>query len=164
MNEWVDIPNFPKYEISPRGMVRNKASGRILRPQENQYGLVFVGMLNEDGFQRHRGLGRLTACAFIPQDLESFDTPINVDGNRWNCGVGNLMWRPRWFAIQYHIQFKRRYSYPIDTKIRDAATGDIYENSWEVVTTFGLLEKELVTAIGYRTYVWPTYQLFEVVE
>lgn len=164
MREWEPIPGFPNYDVSPIGMVRNRRSGRVIRPQETQLGLVFVGMMDEDGEQRQRGLARLVAQAFIPQELEVFDTPINVDGNRWNNHVGNLMWRPRWFAILYHRQFTgHRYEFPIDEPLRDLNTGEIYDNSWVVTVEFGLLEKELVNAIEFRTYVWPTYQLFEVV-
>lgn len=164
MEEWATIPKFPLYEVSSTGLVRNRGSGRILRLQKTQSGGVFVGMLDEEGYQKQRGLARLVARAFIPQDLPSFDTPINVNGDRWNCGVDNLMWRPRWFAIQYHLQFKRRYPYPIDSPMLDVGSGEVYHDSWEVVRMFGLLEKELVAATQLRTYVWPTYQVFEVVD
>lgn len=160
---WVVIEDFPGYSVNPLGQVRNNITSRILRQQHNQFGVVFVGLVDTDGYQRQRGVAKLVAHTFIPQDLELFDTPINVDGDRWNNHVDNLMWRPRWFAIQYHMQFKQRYPYPVHSPIREISSGDIYRNSWAVVLSFGLLEKELVTAMALRTYVWPTYQVFELV-
>jgi hypothetical protein len=111
--------------------------------------------------QVHRGLARLIAKLFIPQRLEAFDTPINLDGDRKNCSVDNLMWRPRWFAITYHMQFKERWPEPIEVPLRDMESGDLYDNSWQVVTTFGLLEKDVVQSVENYTVVWPTYQRFQ---
>lgn len=161
---WVSIEGFPDYSVNPLGQVCNNDTGRILRQQHNQFNVVFVGLLDPEGHQKQRGVARLVARAFIPQDLESFDTPINVDGDRWNNSVDNLMWRPRWFAIQYHMQFKRRYPYPVDSPLRELTSGDVYRNSWEAVLMFGLLEKDLVTSMELRTYVWPTYQVFEMID
>lgn len=162
--EWGYIDGFPDYSVNSAGDVRNDRTGRILRQQQNQFGVVFVGMLNPYGEQKQRGVALMVAHAFLPQDLESFNTPINVDGNRWNCDVQNLMWRPRWFAIRYHQQFRRRYPYPIESPIREVSSGDIYRDSGEVAVRFGLLEQEVVTSIELRTYVWPTYQVFELAD
>lgn len=160
-DEWAAIEGFPSYGVNRLGQVCNFSTGRILRLQQNQYGVVFVGMLDADGWQKQRSVVRMVAHAFLPQDLEAFDTPIQIDGDRWNCEVGNLAWRPRWFAIRYHQQFKRRYPFSIQAPIRDIGSGDIYRDSWVVVRTFGLLEEDLVVSIELRTYVWPTYQIFE---
>ena len=164
MTEWEYIDGFPGYVVNPLGQVQNEHTGRILRPQRNQFDVAFVGLIDEEGHQKQRSIALLVASAFIPQDLESFNTPINLDGDRQHCSVDNLMWRPRWFAIQYHQQFKRRYPYPIDTPIRDLGTDEIYADSGHVFTTFGLLERDLVTAIELRTYVWPTYQTFDLAD
>jgi len=161
MEQWKVIPEFPRYEVSDRGRVRNTDTERIMRVKINQYGVVGVGLMR-DGEQHHRSLPLLVAKAFIPNDKPPFDTPINLDGNRHNNEVENLAWRPRWFAIQYNRQFQRRYDNPIVVPIRDINTGDVYRDSFAVCTTFGLLERDLVLSIMNRTFVWPTYQQFEV--
>jgi hypothetical protein len=38
--------------------------------------------------------------------------------------------------------------------------GDVYQDSWHVATTFGLLEEDVVGAVENYTVVWPTYQRF----
>lgn len=162
MDEWARIEGFPGYGVNRLGQVCNLSTGRILRLQQNQVGVVFVGMMDEDGWQKQRGVARMVAHAFLPQDLDAFDTPIQIDGDRWNCDLSNLAWRPRWFAIRYHLQFKRRYPFPIDEPIREANSGDVYRDSWEATCMFGLLEEDLVASIELRTYVWPTYQIFEL--
>jgi NUMOD4 motif len=164
MTDWVPIDGYPLYSVDSLGQVRNDRTNRILRPKINQFGVVNIGLMGEDGVQHHRSLALLVARTFIPQELEAFDTPINLDGNRWNCAVDNLMWRPRWFAIQYHRQFKERYYEPIPVPIRNLADNQVFPDSMAVCITFGLLEKDLVRSIEMRTYVWPTYQMFDLAD
>lgn len=164
MSDWVVIEEFPRYSVNPWGQVRNDRTDRILAPRMNQFGLVYVGMMGSDGLQHQRSLALLVVSTFLPQDLPAFNTPINLDGDRWNCALDNLMWRPRAFAIRYHMQFRRRYPFPIDVPLREINTNEIYRNSWEVCIRFGLLERDLVESIEHRTYVWPTYQQFDLAD
>jgi hypothetical protein len=117
-----------------------------------------------DGVQHHRSVPLLVAKAFIPQPSGPFDTPINRDGDRHNNHVENLIWRPRWFAIKYNHQFKYPYDQPIYQPIIDLKSGDVYADSLACAKENGLLEEDLVLSILNRTYVWPTYQEFGVLE
>jgi hypothetical protein len=160
---WKLIRNFPGYSVSDYGRIRADKSGRILSLSENQFGLLQVGLMR-DGVQYHRSVPLLVAKAFLPETSPPFDTPINLDGNRHNNHVTNLVWRPRWFAIKYNQQFKIPCETPILSSVVDIKTGEISENSFEAAKRYGLLEKDLVFSILNRTYVWPTYQEFGVVE
>jgi len=104
------------------------------------------------------------AKAFLPSVPGPFDTPINLDGDRHNNRVENLAWRPRWFAVKYNQQFRHPYEEPIDDPIMDDRTHEISPNSLECAKRYGLLEQDLVQSIMARTYVWPTYQRFIVIE
>jgi hypothetical protein len=160
---WHPIDDFPEYSVSNYGRVKSDKFDRIMALSVNQFGSVFVGMMR-DGLQRHRAVARLVAIEFLPPTYEPFDTPINLDGNRFNNHVDNLMWRPRWFAIKYHRQFREPYEYPIDRPIVNIADGSVSQNSLAAAIKYGLLEQEIVFAILNRTYVWPTYQEFQVAE
>lgn len=161
--EWKAIRNFENYSISNLGRVRFEKSGRILALNQNQFANVYVGLFR-DGTQYHRSVALLVAKAFIPRQFGPYDTPINLDGDRWNNRVDNLVWRPRWFAIRYNQQFRHPYINPIPYPIQDVKTGVVSENSFDCATRYGLLESDLVLSILNRTYVWPTYQEFTVVE
>jgi hypothetical protein len=117
-----------------------------------------------DGIQHHRSVPLLVAKAFLPYVSGPFDTPINLDGDRLNNHVENLVWRPRWFAIRYNQQFKYPYEQGIDAPIVDMKSGEISANSFECAKRYGLLEKDIVFSIVGRTYVWPTYQQFGVLQ
>lgn len=160
-HEWFSILGFPKYSVNKLGQVQHNRTGRLQRPQMNQYGTVYVGLVR-DWEQKKRSLALLVARTFIPQDLEDFDTPINLDGDRFNCSVENLMWRPRWFALQFHMQFKLWPESLIEAPVRQLSDGKVFRDSREVATAYGLLEMDLWDSINNRTYVWPTYQLFDL--
>jgi hypothetical protein len=160
---WEELESFPGYSVSSFGRVRADRSGRILSLNENQFGLLQVGLM-KDGIQFHRSVPLLVATAFIPRPSEPFDTPINLDGDRQNNHVENLMWRPRWFAIKYNQQFKHPYDYSITVPVIELKTGEVFDNSFECAKHFGFLERDLVLSIINRTYVWPTYQEFGTID
>lgn len=160
---WKNILEFPLYSVSSEGRVRRDSSGRILMYTENRYGVVCVGLMRNLK-QHNRSVPLLVAKAFIKNDREPFDATINLNGNRWDNRIPNIVWRPRWFSVDYNRQFRDPYPNPIEVPIRDCYTGDVYMNSLHVATTFGLLEKDVVLSILNNTVTWPTLQKFEVVE
>lgn len=161
--DWTPVQGFPGYSIHPDGLVRRDANGRLLHLKVNQYGVPYVGLMRA-WEQKQRSLAKLVAQAFLPRALEAFDTPINLDGDRRNCSVENLMWRPRWFAVQFNRQFREPYESPIETPIRDVKGKEVLPDSLAVSKRYGLLERDVVLSIVNLTYVWPTYQVFEVVQ
>lgn len=156
---WIPIEHFLDYEVSDQGRIRSRLTDRVLSLNPNQFGVMQVGMMR-DSEQRHRSVPLLVAKAFLPEPGGAFDTPINLDGDRTNNAVENLLWRPRWFAIKYNQQFKMRHPHRIDRPIVELKTGEVSENSFECAKKYGLLEEDLILSILNRTYVWPTYQEF----
>lgn len=159
--QWRPIEGFPDYSVSNLGKIRTDKTGRILRLNENQFGLLQVGMMR-DGTQFHRSVPLLVAKAFLPDRPEPFDTPINLDGDRHNNTIDNLAWRPRWFAIRYNQQFRYPYRNHIDSPIIELKTKELSDDSFDCAKKYGLLEEDLVFSILNRTYVWPTYQEFGI--
>ena len=161
--DWIPVQSFPGYSVNPLGQVRKDSTGRVLHTRLNQYGVPYVGLMRQ-WRQCIRSLPRLVATAFLPMPNAIFDTPINLDGDRTNCSVDNLMWRPRWYAIYYANQFKERYDHPIDAPVRAIETEEEFDNSLDAACRYGLLEREVVLSILNHTPTWPTYQTFELVE
>ena len=166
MENWASIPSFPGYSVSDNGRVRYDEHDRILARLVNTTGIVYVGMFHE-GAQHNRGVARLVAEAFLPTPIyPTFDTPINLDGDRTRLEVTNLMWRPRWFAVKYHQQFKKIWSEK--RPIVDVATDVRYKNSMHAAMTHGLLALDVFEwALMFDYYmdkevkgVWPTNQRF----
>lgn len=160
-NEWAPVQGFPGYSVNPLGQVRKDSTGRILHTRLNQTGVPYVGLMRE-WRQCIRSLPRLVATAFLPVPSEIFDTPINLDGDRTNCSVDNLMWRPRWYAIYYVNQFKDRYNNPIEVPVRALETHEVFSDSLAAGCRYGILEREVVLSVLNKTPTWPTYQMFEL--
>lgn len=164
MNDSVVLAEFPGYELSMDGEVRNYVTERIMTPHINNVGVVCISLLDENGRQRQRSLAKLVAEAYLlkPESIyEEFNTPINLDYDRWNCAVDNLAWRPRWFSYQYHQQRDFAIKYYNTTPIRDLETGIVYHGTWLVCTMFGLLEEHLRRALIMGHKVFPTMQEFD---
>lgn len=164
MERWLEIDEFPGYSISSQGRVRNDVTGRIMVMVRNKGGVLMVGLVL-DGKQYKRGIAKLVADRFLPHNtLDTFDTPMHLDGDRSNCAVNNLVWRPRWYVNKYQQQFEHYRQPYVDAKIYDVATGDLYSNSWEAAITNGLREYEVAKSVYELTKAWPTYQSFRLSE
>lgn len=163
MAEWKTVRNFPGYSISSDGEVRHDKNGRFLQPRLNQQGVAYVGLMKDDR-QWSRVLARMVAIHFLSLPTEIFDTPINLDGDPFNCQVSNLMWRPRTYAVKYKRQFEDPYEYPINEPVHAIDKFEHFPDSFSAACRYGLLEREVVMSIRHRTPAWPTYQYFELVE
>lgn len=164
MERWEPIDDFPGYSVSSYGSVRNDHTGRTMALTVNQQGIVMVG-LTRDKDQFKRSVTLLVARTFLDDPVNiNFDTPINLDGDRLNNHVDNLMWRPRWFAIRYHQQFHDPSRQGFTVPIVNTADGIVYPDAMTAAVEFGLLANDLTRSIVNRTYVFPTYQQFRLYE
>jgi len=87
--EWKQIPDekFSNYEVSAGGQVRNKTTGRILKPNINKEGYISVKIT-----QKYRVLvHRLVAGAFI-QNPDNKPQVDHIDRDTNNNNVENLRW------------------------------------------------------------------------
>ena len=159
-----EISEFPGYHITSWGRVFNYNTGQPtpIVPTVNSHGVVMIGLMGEGPIKRiqyKRSLALLVAQAFVSPEIESFDTPIHLDGNRLNMHYTNIRLRPLWFARKYMKQFTDDHTtYP--HPIQDVETGDIYENSMHAATANGLLDVEIRMSMLTNNYVWPTCQIF----
>lgn len=160
---WRMITEFPNYSVSDAGLVRNEDTGNLMTGLLNQRGIVHVG-LTRDRVLYKRSVSRLVADAFIavPEiDTDgTFDTPINLDGDRFNNHASNLMWRPRWFAMKYRKQFMGKRKISINRPIAIVGSKEVFVNSWHAATALGLLDYEILVSMMKSTYVWPLYRKF----
>ncbi len=86
---WKTIDEFENYEVSNLGKVRNKTTGRILKPT-CRGGYQIIGLCkNSKG--KTTPIHRLVALAFIPNP-ENKPQVNHIDKNRSNNIVSNLEW------------------------------------------------------------------------
>ena len=160
--KWVVIDEFPEYAVSDCGRVINTSSDILKTPTSNQQGIASINF-SRDRIQCRRSLTLLVAQTFLPDpERESFDTPINLDGDRFNNNVNNLMWRPRWFAVKYHAQLKKPTPFGFTGGIDLVETEEHFNNVRECAVKYGLLEKEIILAAHNRKPVFPIWCNFSI--
>lgn len=161
---WHELSDFPGYAVSDLGRVRNVDFDRFKVPSQNQAGVMHV-MLSRSLRQYRRAVAGLVADAFLDSPpREDFNTIIHLDGDRTNCAALNLMWRPRWFTIQYHRQFQPGAKRGFREPVKELTTGEEFETSWDAAIKYGLIDHEIFVATFNRTYVFPTGQQFRVLD
>lgn len=155
------LPLFPGYWVSNRGYIKHERSKAPLRPQVNQGGTIYVS-LNRESRAANRSLAKIVAETFLPEPEPDFDTPINLNGDRFDCRAENLAWRPFWFARKYHQQFgggRGDFSNPVYLPEEDRH----FESVWDAAITYGLLVRDILLKSYVQEPVWPGNRRFRFV-
>jgi len=163
--EWRLIDEFPGYEVSNAGTVRNCRTKRVLSIFVNKNNTPYVAF-SRQGKQFNKSLPVLVAEIFLPApEKETFTTPIHLNGDRTDCAAHNLMWRPRWFAIEFHKQFEEVFNG--ERSVVRVSPPGLTLTAKQASMKYGLLLKDIINAATTqdeaRKLVWPTLQRFNVV-
>ena len=150
---FVPIPEFEKYAISNYGNVYNIELGYPMAHSPTEYGELTVGMM-KDGKQYRRSVKVLVAKAFVEGESRYFDTPILLDGDRFNLYHKNIRWRPRWFAIVYYQQFNSKADRDIGP-IMNLHTEEVYDSVAEAAMANGFLIRDIRKSLVEQTRVFP---------
>lgn len=143
MEEWVKVADFPGYEVSNLGRVRN--GRRIIEPSYNGTGAMRVN-LRMDHSNYTRSVSRLVCRAFHgePEDGEAV---VYRDNDYKNCTADNVFWGDRGYVWERTHQNKRHEPMR-NMRIEHIKTGVIYENSLECARATQGIEKYIVLCAG----------------
>lgn len=161
-DEWREVVGFPKYEVNQHGIFINSRTERPIKVSTNQSGQAKIS-LYQDRQLVTRSAAMLVAETFIEPPNDRFNSIIHLDGRLTYCAVRNLMWRPRWFVVKFHRQFKFpefRENYLTRQPIVELDSGKEYENVYDVCTTEGLYHFDVHRSCVEQTEVPLTFQSF----
>lgn len=144
---WYELDEFPDYAVSDLGEVHNIKTGMPRRTSINQQGIVKISLYQGRELIT-RSVAVLVAEAFCEGQSSTFNTPIHLDGDRENCRADNLMWRPRWFAVQYHRQFHIPEFHRMDVFIEELTTAREYSSVKQACMDLGLYYNDV-----YKSYI-----------
>ena len=137
LKEWRDIEGFPGMLIDEDGAVLNDWSCKILTPRTNRQGILMIGMMRE-GRQQIRSVALLVAHAFLdPPKNDAYNSVIHLNGDKEDCRAINLMWRPRWYVVEYHRMFNEL---PKRVAVYIPRLDRVFPSLREFCTTYGLIE------------------------
>lgn len=91
MEQWKEIENYPNYEISSFGNVRNVKLNRIVNGTTNNFGYKVVGLTCGNTRMKTCKVHRLVATAFIPNQ-EQKPCVDHKNCIKTNNKVSNLRW------------------------------------------------------------------------
>lgn len=101
MTEWKLIIEFPDYEVSTLGEVRNRTTMRVLRQVKSG---GYMQVIIEGKYRRY--VHRLVATAFIPND-DNLPQVNHKDENKTNNNVDNLEWCTPKYNSNYGTQSEK---------------------------------------------------------
>lgn len=104
MELWITVKEHPDYEVSSEGRVRNKKTGRFLRPSLNRPQGYCRVVLDGQRYYVHR----LVADAFYDGDHRGRDVH-HIDGDCQNNELSNLKWCTRSEVIQNAFDTGTKY-------------------------------------------------------
>ena len=92
MENWKTIEEFPKYEASDLGNIRNKKSHRILKQVRQNTGYFIVSLRNETG-TKTKTVHRLIAQTWVKNDNPKLNTVVNHKNfDKTDNRAENLEW------------------------------------------------------------------------
>lgn len=88
---WIDVKDFPKYEVSNLGQCRNKKTKLIVGYKDNTEKTIKVQLQNENGIKRTT-MANIVAKNFELPNPYNLRYAKSLDGNKYNCRLDNLSW------------------------------------------------------------------------
>lgn len=105
---WVDLLDFPNYQISTHGRVRNKRNGYILKPFPDRHGYLRLSIGDRDNIYIHK-----LVCETFHGPKPFSNAQVNhIDSDRQN----NYFWNLEWVTPRENIKWGVDYGY-INPKI-----------------------------------------------
>lgn len=176
MENWIQVKEFPDYEISNLGRVKSKSrlvnhfcggkrlkKEKILIPNENRIGYSYVTLcrFDEDVYvQKAKTIHRLVAIAFIPNPenkpevnhKDGIKTNNNVDNLEWNTSKENIK-----HAVKNKLRVAKRGSSVKHSKIKEEDVIFIRSSSLkltELASMYGISFQSVSDVKNRRTWKW----------
>lgn len=149
MEQWRIIDEFPQYEVSNKGKVRNAKTKRILRTNRDEKGRERL-ILYKDGKQHSRKIRRLVAEAFCEQYYDDLYV-MNIDGDITNNDSDNLEWR---FLddINKHYNKIRPHRNKLTKRVLCMETGIVYDSIQQASKDMNMSRTAISRIINARSY------------
>lgn len=163
--QWHELEDFPDYAVSEYGDITNIKTGAPRKLSINREGVVKISLYNEHGQLKTRSVARMVAEAFVPPvDNDNFNTPIHLDGDLQNCRADNLVWRPLWFAVKYHKQFRQENFHAARGTFIDIDSEEVYDSVKDICVRNGVFWQDVIKCVTEEGFVFPTWQKFRLFE
>lgn len=153
MENWKTINNFENYEVSDLGRVRNKKTGKVLKPKISNSGYEYISLYKK-GKETKKYIHRLMLENFKPCDNMNNLVVNHKDENKQNNIISNLEWLTQKENLNYGTHNERVGK--TNSKIRCKIVIMINVKTNEIINTFNSAKETAKylglsdSTIGYR--------------
>lgn len=144
MKEWKTIPEYPMYEASSDGEIRNRKTGRILKTHVDTHGYYQL-TVRKNKQQIPVKVHRLVAEAFYPDADRSLDVN-HIDGDKLNNTSENLEFCTRQENIIHAFKMGLRVPRSMQP-VEVVETGEIFPSIRECSRQTGLDQSAIVRCL-----------------
>lgn len=116
MEKWKVLSQYPAYEISDKGNMRNIEKGFNLKPNKTNKGYLRVNLYDKDGKRKWRFVHRLVAQAFIPNP-ENKSEVNHINFIPFDNRVENLEWCTRQENVKHTVNAGRHKYIDMSIKV-----------------------------------------------
>lgn len=141
--QWKTIQGYEQYEVSSEGRIRNKKTGKILKPAKHSTGYLQV-MLCKNGKVKNFLVHRLVAIHFIPNPHNK-PTVNHIDENKENNNVSNLEWATMKEQL-YHGTRTERQAKAISKKVYCVELDQTFDSIREAERLTGVAHQNISKA------------------
>lgn len=148
METWRPIKDFPMYDVSDSGSVRNRKRGRLIAAHPSRTGYLHVGLYN--GEKRiNKYVHRLVAEAFLTDCNDSLEVN-HIDGVKSNNSVSNLeMCTSSENCIHaYKNGLRHAPNSPYAQRVQIVETGDIYDSIRKCAKSINGERKSIISCLN----------------
>jgi len=146
---WREIEDFPLYELSNKGRIRNTKSGRILHTYSDRKGYQIV-TLSDHGTQKTVNVGKLVGKAFVDRDYDDLDITY-LDGDRSNVEADNIAWWKRRDVHRRSYRLRGRTQIHRMKPIRCIETGEVFQSITEASEMLGISRGSISRVVNSRS-------------
>jgi len=119
----------------------NRERGTLVQTRLNHQGIRMVSIVDESNKRKTRSVALFVARLYLrPPHNRFYNSVIHLNGDKSDCTALNLMWRPRWYAVNYHLMFLEE---PIDISVEIKETGEVFGMLREACVKYGLNEQDV---------------------
>ena len=123
--ESVPAKNFPDYDALNDGNIRNRKTGRIMKPQKSSKGFKTM-TLRRDNEAHSVRVARVIADSFYDDDHSNLDICYR-DGDKQNTSPDNLIFCTRSESVNRSFEDGRR-EFANRVKVRIVETGEVFRS------------------------------------
>lgn len=149
MEVWKKIDDYPDYEVSSLGRIKNIQTGKILKQEIKKEGYASIRIFNSARKRKHLNVHALVAEAFLSPKSECVN---HKDGNKTNNNVNNLEWCT--YSYNNRHAYAHKLKKPYQQRITDTDRDEISQMVRE-----GIPKREI--AEMYSVSVSCIYKLIE---